>query len=72
MRVHLSMRFPRSVATALDRARRRGTRTRTGQVLHYVRLGLADEGLLPDLDLGIPESLEGSSSAPRAGRPDGQ
>lgn len=47
MRVHFTMRLPVAIAEVIERASVRDTRTRTGQVLHYIRKGMAADGCLP-------------------------
>lgn len=49
MRVHYTMRLPAGIADVIERASRRETRTRSGQILHYIRRGMAAEGCLPQL-----------------------
>ena len=44
--LHTSMRLPGTIAEALQRAAEEEDRDRNGQILHYIRRGLKDDGRL--------------------------
>lgn len=46
----LAFRCPPDMIDRLDRAAERSIRSRSGQILHYIREGMRRDGLLPEPD----------------------
>jgi hypothetical protein len=58
----VSVRLPKPVLAALETARRHQTRSRSSQVLHYLRRCLHAEGFLPS-EQDVPNAPAGKEGA---------